>query len=339
MLIVSLCVALAVVSIQAQTQTKYTLTTDGLTIHSGGILTLDTGATLTVGGTALSLAPKGSVYYVDALNGSNSNDGLSWAAPKLTMAAALALVGSGDTIYFTGKIREQLSTPVQVFDVTIIGAGNRPRHADAEPDPVGGSSANTWTVPAADPATAPLLIVRQQGWRFVNILFAGPTDAACVQLLRDGGTGDDERDASHAEFINCRFASGQDGIEQSGGVGHVGVYNCFFTSLTGTAIKHTTGAGIGHPIRWVIENNRFTGNANIMTAVAAQDYVIRNNAFMTTTTLTFDFSGGARNVVTGNCFNIASAEFDPTGGVTGSGATDVWSNTLTDTIETGLPAD
>jgi hypothetical protein len=279
----------------------------------------------------------GQTWYVDALNGSDGYDGLSWATPLKTMAAAFAKLQSGDTIVVAGKIREQLTTPVQVFDVTIIGAGNRPRHADAAPAPVGGSSASTWTVPASNPANAPLVKVLQQGWRFINMLFAGPTNNSCVLLYRDGGAGDAERDASHAEFHNCRFASGQDGIEQSGGAGHVGVYDCFFTSLTGTAIKHTGGAGVGFPIRWVVEDSRFTSNANIMTAVAAQDYKITGNTFITTTTLTFNFTGGARNVVAGNYFNIAAADFDPAGGVTGT-ATDVWSNTLLDAIETGLPA-
>lgn len=280
----------------------------------------------------------GNEWFVDATGGSDGNSGQSWSSPFLTMAKAFSLLQSGDVISFVGKVREQLTTPVQVFDVTIRGGGNRPRHADAAPTPTGGHSASTWTTPASATAATPLVKVLQQGWRFENLLFAGPTDAACVLLFRDGGAGDAERDASHAEFINCRFASGQDGIEQSGGAGHVGVYDCFFTSLTGTAIKHTTGAGIGFPIRWVIENSRFSSNVNIMTAVAAQDYLIRGNTFLTTTTLTFDFTGGARNVVVGNYFNIAAADFDPAGGVTGSGATDVWSNTLTNAIETGLPA-
>lgn len=283
---------------------------------------------------------QGRVWYVDALNGSTTGNGRKWANAFSTMAAAFAVLRSGDTIYFRGKIREQLTTPVQVFDVTIIGAGNRPRHADAEPAPTGGSSANTWTTPASGATTNPLVKVLQQGWRFENILFAGPSDHACVLLFRDAGSGNSERDASHAEFINCRFASGQDGIEQSGGCGHVLVQDCFFTSLTGVAIKHTGGAGVGFPIRWVLKDNRFNSCPSIMTAVAAQDYLIQGNTFLFAAgaTLGFDFTGGARNAVVGNYFNVAAADFDPAGGFTGSGATDIWSNTLLAAIETGLPA-
>lgn len=275
-------------------------------------------------------------YFVSAVNGDDDNTGLSPAAPFQTMAAAFAVVGSGGTIYFSGKITEQLTTPVNVFDVTIVGMGNRPRHADAE---LGGNTyANTWKY--ATDNTTPNVKVIQQGWRFVNVLFQAPTAGSAVLLFRDNGAGNDERDASHAEFIGCRFAGGANGIEQSGGCGHVGVYNNFFTTLTGTAIKHTVGAGAGFPIRWDIVDNRFNSCPTIMTAVAAQDYRIKENAFSfaSAPTLVFNFTSGARNTIVRNSFNIAAVDFDPAGGVTGSGATDVWSNTLTDAIETGLPA-
>lgn len=286
---------------------------------------------------------KGNVWFVDAVNGDDDHSGKSWGRAFLTMQEAFDHLASGDTIYFSGKIREQLTTPVQIFDVTIVGQGNRPRHADAEP--AGGNLAsNTWTTPASPTAATPLCKVLQQGWRFVNVLFAGPSDAACVQLFRNGGSGDAERDASHAEFINCRFASGQNGVEGHGGPGHVGIYDSYFTSLTGAALLNTLGAGIGTPfLRWQIVGNRFQQCATIMTAAAATDLSIQGNSFMFTAapTLVFDFTGGGRNNVGGitrNSFNIAAADFDPAGGVTGSGATDVWSNVLTDAIETGLPA-
>lgn len=285
--------------------------------------------------------PVGKTYYVDANSGDDTNN--SGTAPGdafLTMAQAFSVIASGDVIFFSGKIKEQLTTPAQVFDVTIIGTGNRPRHADSTPDG-GQTAANTWTVPASPAAATPLVKVLQQGWRFVNILFAGPTDAACVLLYRDGGSGDDERDASHAEFWNCRFASGQDGIEGSGGPGHVGIYDSFFTSLTGVALKNTIGAGIGVPyFRWDVRRNRFDSCPSLTTAEAAEVFHFCQNevTFVSGPTLVFDFTGGARNVVVENKFNIAAADFDPVGHVTGSGATDIWSNTLTDAIETGLPA-
>lgn len=306
----------------------------GIGMYNGGVYA-------NLSGTPFLIAanPAGKIYYVDANSGDDTDDGRSWEDAFSTMSKAFTSVASGDTIYFRGKVREQLTSPAQVFDVTVIGEGNRPRHADNAPAN-GELAANTWTTPASGATTAPLVIVQQQGWRFVNILFAGPSDHSCVQLYRDTGSGDSERDGSHAEFIGCRFASGQDGIEQSGGCGHVGIYDCFFTGLTGVALKHTIGAGAGFPIRWEIVGNRFNSCPSIMTAVAAQDYRIQENTFMFASgpTLVFDFTSGARNAVIRNVFNIAAADFDPAGTVTGSGATDVWSNTLTDAIETGLPA-
>jgi hypothetical protein len=289
---------------------------------------------------ALTGLQRGLTYYVNPNTGSNSRDGKSWDQAFLTMAKAFSVIASGDTIEFVGNVREQLTTPVQVFDVTIRATGNRPRHADTTP--AGGQlGASTWKLPASGPSqTTPLLTILQQGWRLENILFAGPTTAACVQLFRDGGAGNAERDASHAEFINCRFASGRDGIEQSGGCGHVGIYGCFFTDLTGFAIKNTTGAGIGYPIRWVLEGNRFLDNANVL-KMPCIGWLVRDNAFLSTTTEVFDTDAGdaaaGKNVVVGNYFNVAADDFDPAGNVEGN-ATDVWSNTLKDAVETGVPA-
>lgn len=279
----------------------------------------------------------GIAYFVDANNGSNTNDGKSWDKPFLTMAKAFSVIASGDIIYFQGKIKEQLTTPVQVFDVTIVGAGNRPRHADNTP--AGGElAANTWTKPDSPTAATPLCKVLQQGWRFINILFAGPTDAACVLLYRDGGASNAERDASHAEFHNCRFASGRDLIEQSGGCYNVGIYNCSFHDATGYALKNTAGAGIAAPYRWEIIGNRFGGNANLMGVWSARQFKFWNNQVAETTTNIIDFSGGSHNSVINNTFDIAAASFDPTGKVAGS-TTDTWSNYLIDGIESGLPAD
>lgn len=294
---------------------------------------------------------KGKTYYVDALNGSDSNAGRSWAKPFKTMARAFALIQSGDTIMFIGKIREQLETPEQVFDVTIIGAGNRPRHADAAPVPVGGSSASTWTTPASGATTAPLVKVLQQGWRFINILFAGPTDHACINLYRDNGSGDDERDASHAEIINCRFASGQDGILDTGGCYGVLLQGNTFNAMTGYAVKSGSTVGAGH-INWLIKDNRTTGCANGM-LLSAITCAVKGNFFddggtpNTTTVLNMTGSAGAsgNNFIVDNYFQTSSANFN-TPDIVGN-ATDVWRNYNIDAtftsggvmgLETGQPA-
>lgn len=295
---------------------------------------------LLLGGRAAAAARPGvgHTYYVDTNGGADVNSGSSWDAALKTMAAAFAKLASGDTVYFVGNVREQLSTPVQVFDVSIIGAGNRPRHADSTP--AGGELAgSTWKLPASNPVqTTPLLTIRQQGWHLENILFAGPTTAACVQLLRDGGAGNAERDASHAEIMGCRFASGRDGIEQSGGCYNVLIEGNSFHDLTGYALKNTGGAGIAAPYRWVIANNDFDGCANWMGTWNCHAFTIRGNTIREITTDRLDTSGGSgHNMIIGNFFDIAASDMDASGNIAGH-ATDVWSNYLLDTIETGVPA-
>jgi hypothetical protein len=273
----------------------------------------------------------GNIYYVDANNGSNSQDGLGWDTAFLTMAKAFSVITSGDTIVFRGKIREQLTTPVQVFDVTIIGAGNRPRHADSTPDG-GQNAANTWTIPVSGATTAPLCKVLQQGWRFVNILFAGPTDSDCVQLYRDAGAGNAERDASHAEFINCRFASGYNGINDPGGCFGVLVKKCRFQALTNYCILGVGNIGAGQGM-WIIENNHFYGFTNGV-KIAGLGCLIKENAFTdggtpnTTVVLNTTSNGGADNFVVDNYFQTTTANFN-TPDIVGN-ATDVWNNTSID---------
>jgi hypothetical protein len=281
----------------------------------------------------------GNIYFVDANSGSNTNSGLSWETAFFTMAKAFTVIVSGDTIIFCGKIREQLTTPAQIFDVTIIGAGNRPRHADSTPD--GGQvAANTWTIPAANPATAPLVKVIQQGWRFVNILFAGPTDSDCVQLYRDAGAGNAERDASHAEFINCRFASGYNGINDPGGCFNVKIYqDCKFQALTNFCILGVGNIGAGQGM-WTIEGNHFYGFTNGI-KICGLGCRIENNTLTdggnpgTTTVInTVSNGGGGDNFVINNYCQTATANFN-TPDMVGN-ATDVWRNVSIDAAAAGV---
>ncbi len=277
-------------------------------------------------------------YYVDTGTGSDSSGGTSWDTAFLTMAKAFTVIASGDSIAFVGKIQEQLTTPVQVFDVRIRGGGQRPRHSDAATAPVGGPSAATWAAPASPTAATPLLKILQQGWRLENLVMAGPTDAACVLLFRDGGAGNLERDASHFEAHGIRFASGRDGIEQSGGCYNVGIFDCSFHDLTGVCVKHTAGAGIAAPYRWQLHRNRFNKCAAWMTALTGNTWEVHDNIVNQITAPGWNTSGGIGfNTILRNVFDIAAVDFDPAGGFTGH-ATDVWSNYLKDAIETGLPA-
>jgi hypothetical protein len=106
----------------------------------------------------------GRTYYVEGGAGavaSNSKNGLSWSQAFANMDQAFDVIDSGDTIVFRGNIREELTTPAGVFDVTIIGAGNRPRHADGHTGDNGYSGA-IWKPPASPTAATPLCIVQAQ---------------------------------------------------------------------------------------------------------------------------------------------------------------------------------
>src|SRR6476619_180307 len=96
---------------------------------------------LAVAGAPVNGSPWGSRWFVDGNRGGDNQTGDNRDEPFRTMAKALAVVGSGDTIYFRGNIVENLVAPAGIFDVTIIGAGNRPRHADAHTGNNGYSSA------------------------------------------------------------------------------------------------------------------------------------------------------------------------------------------------------
>jgi hypothetical protein len=306
----------------------------GIGAFNGGLFVNADGTPILVGG-----MPSGKTYFVDTIDGSASNDGRSWGSAFLTMAGAFDVLASGDTIYFRGKVREQLTAPVGVFDVSVIGIGTRPRHADTSP--AGGSqSTSTWTTPSVEVAATPLVTVIQQGWLFYNILFAGPSAAASILLTRTA-EGADETDASHASIIGCRFASGYDHISDTGGCYGVLVQGNRFVSATNFAILGVGNIGVGQSA-WEIKDNHFDANVNgIKIAGFACD--IHNNAFSdgetpaTTVVLNTNNGGGANNRVSYNNFQTTTGNFNSPDVV--GATTDYWNpNYSFDTLETGTPA-
>ncbi len=250
-------------------------------------------------------------YWVNGNFGSDGNDGTSPQTPRLTMASVFSDLNSGDIIHVTGNIAEQLSTPVGIFDVTVIGEGNLPRNADSF-DTNNGFTAATWKYPSSPTASTPLLKVQQQGWRFVNILFTGSLSATpLVQLFRDGGSGDAERDASHAHFVACRFdGAGPIGLQDSGGCAFIQIQGCLFRGFTTAAINNITGAGIGTLLCWNIQGNRFNDNATAIDLALSQGTIWNNviGAFTATTGFGIDLTGGAgSNQVS---FNTFSGDYD-----------------------------
>lgn len=247
----------------------------------------------------------GNTYCVDTVNGFDTNGGKNWDDALLTMGQALSLAQSYDTILFKGDVREELTGSPLKFDITIVGMGNRPRHANS-----GYDGASVWRPPASPTAATPLLKVRAQGWRFINILFDCPVDAAGVFLERNAidGVANGEYDASHAEFIGCRFESGLIGIQNVGGCGYVNVEDCRFYRLSGSGaagIKCTSTAA-AVPLNWQIRNNSFIHNASHILSSMSYSEIVGNVFGRFTATLAIDLDDqpsanqGEYNVITGN---------------------------------------
>lgn len=292
------------------------------------------GIPVPLGGGAIYQSPyttrrNGRTWFVDANYGADGNSGKDWDDAFETMEEAFDNLASGDTIYFTGKILESLVTPVQVFDVSVIGVGNRPRHADATPEG-GGYTTAQWGPTAGGTAAQATVRVLQQGWRFQNILFTMiDTNAAGVEIVRNAASGDDERDASHCVVVGCRFAGAGVGVR-----------------LTATSFTE-------NPFNCLIQGNTFNGNTNAILASAAQPNCIQvlNNIMLGCTSNIkakfqssvimgnvigpftaaansggIDLAGGvAGNVVT---LNYLSGTYSSAGGYTVAGAADEWAGNM-----------
>lgn len=243
---------------------------------------------------------KGRAWFVDSSYGGSGN-GKSPQNAFSTMDEAFDNLHSGDIIYVLGNIREQLVTPVQVFDVTIIGCGNRPRNADAVPAG-GGYSAVTWRAPASGGTAAQATLrILQQGWTIYNILFNMiDTNAAGIEIVRNAGADDAERDASHASILGCKFAGAGVGIRSGATSFTENTFNVLvegntFLSCT-YGIRQTAGFG-GY--NWQIKDNMFISNTNDIVGPFVSSKILRNS-FSLAPTGALILTGTGLNMVHGN---------------------------------------
>lgn len=303
----------------------------GLNIRGPGyIQNLDV-ETLELNGRALSFQRPGREYFVATDGGSDSYGGHDWNLPFATVAQAFSGMVSGDTLYVTGDVREQLLAPLGVQGGRVIGAvAGMTRHDDGV----------RWRSPASPTANTPLLTLREQGWEVENILFVPASGISGVRIRRaEDAT---YPDGSHAIIAGCKFI-GDDaspvgvGIEDHGGSHHNLIDGCEFMGLV-DAIKHTTGAGIASPLRWQIRRSWFATNTNHL-VLPGNQCRIEENAF-DPATVVINTSGGTegKNYVLRNQFSDAEADIDNAHGYTGHAA-DVWrnysANTAADTV--GVP--
>lgn len=262
-------------------------------------------------------------FYVDPFIGSDANDGRTWATAFLTMSAALSAVATGGTIYFRGNVREQLVGSNLKFDVTIVGCGSlhHPDQPSSAYDPAGAC----WRAPASPTAATPLLEVRGRGWKFINVMFAGVSDAACVLLKRNALSDVSEYDASHATFLGCRFVDGKYAIEDSGGCYNVTHQECEYKAFTTCAIRCTSTA-VANPLNMKVRDCRFPSNvssfgnaSHIIGAFNCAEIYRSIFGTVTSTALYIDLTGGNGNVVWDN---ILLGAYDTTDYVAGTG--DQW---------------
>lgn len=258
--------------------------------------------------------------------GNDGNTGLSPQSPFLTMAKAFTVIDSGDVINFVGKIREQLTTPVQVFDVWINGCGNRPRDPDSTPE--GGQyAAAEWTVPASGGTAAQATLrVIQQGWRFTNFLMrAIDTNAACLELVRNAEAGNDERDASHASILGMRFSGAGIGIR-------CGVAGTFTEIPYNVEVAYSQFDNMTYAIsgaiegnQWYIHDNNFAPNTNQIIVPLRNSCIMGNNIGAFTAAANsggIDLNGGTgSNQV---CLNNLSGTYSIAGGYRVANANDNW---------------
>lgn len=276
--------------------------------------------------------------------GGNGNTGQSPLTPFATLARAFEFVQSYDTIVIDGVIREQLVTPTDVYNVTIIGGGNlTPRQATSGGVPTGGGA--SWLPPSTGAVAAtPLLEIKSAGWSLINVQMSPHTASACVRLTRSASV--DTIDASHARFENCYFSGGGTtpiGIEDNGGSSFVQVLGCRFQNLTSAILSLTTAADV--PLSWNIQGNRFQQNTNDI-KMSLNYAQIQWNNFLTAgagatnkvVQTNFLSAQGNNNHVCHNVFTNAAAAIANASGYNGGNA-DVWAdNYATDAVDYGIPA-
>lgn len=304
-----------------------------ITITGGGSFTRQNIADINSNFSALQAVD----LWVRPQYGDNSNPG-TYDKPLATMAGASKYLTPGLVVGIEGVLQEEFTAPLGVNNVTLLGYQQIPRQATTSGIPNGGGA--TWLSPSG--GTSWLLRLRAQGWTVANIYFNNSATAApCISILTDGaGDPPVDADGAHTLIYNCILTGADDGINVNGGTNFVRIENCTFLNFAGAgdiAISSTVGAGVGTLQDWRILNCKFFNNVSNIIA-GASHWTVSGCYFEAGSTTTIDFTGGtAPNYVVGNYFNIAADDFDPAGGVTGVTG-DVWSNTLTNAIETGLPA-
>lgn len=249
---------------------------------------------------------RGVIYYVDAVNGNDGNNGLSLAEPFKTFSVALAALGIDDTLFvarggYTGDFATQLNAAAPF--VNIIG--------------MNATEKGFGPFFASSTSTEPTISVRARGMRISGLEFDNPSSDAGIELLANGGT----QRSDFLEIDHCLFTGGKFGIDQNGGSTYCFIHDNIFDLLSvalGSAIS-ATDTGQKLPGRWRVVNNEFLENVNHMdmsvavgshgfnSSVIGPDNVWQHKGQARDVTVAFDIRGGAGNVVVGNFCGAAKS--------------------------------
>ena len=286
------------------------------------------------------VAPWGNQWYVDTVNGGDTNPGDSKDSAFASFTEAFTHIDSNDVIWAKGDIREQITAPLGIYGVKIIGApSGRPRHSTEGGTVVDGNGVS-WREESTA-GDAPLLELRQQGWEVHNILMIPQSGYSAIKLHREETA--TYPDASHFIASGVKFISGGTrvgyGIEDYGGAYHIGVFGCEFYGLE--FAYNPTNVSIAAPNAHIWERNTFSGNKHdiVMNALGCQ---FRRNFFLTpydgtthpnTLNLAYTADAGLatnKNVTFQNTFADAAADVTIAKGYK-PGTGDIWRNWVTNT--------
>jgi hypothetical protein len=189
------------------------------------------------------MTPPGTIYCVDSVNGVDTNPGTSWAAPLLTIQAAVDLAVAGDIILIQGSFTEAVT--VATAGVSLIGVGVTPKDACI------------WTA-AAD---ADCLSITAEHVLVQNIYFRPPaysSDRTTCAIKISG--------ANYLRVRGCRF-QGKTGSQAAiysavANSDNVEISDCEFmymnTATYGAGIRGVNAGGVQYS-GWKILNNVFAG--------------------------------------------------------------------------------
>ncbi len=303
--------------------------------QGGDRINVAPGGTFNLEGRVTGLMPS-TDYFIDSANGSDSNDGLSWANAKVTIGAAMTLAaalgtrGRARIFVAPGGYSEDLVTPLNT---------ECPFGQLIAVNPTGQSFGAVFLSSAT--ATEPVLTVKARGWHFSGFEFDGPATDGCVLL--DGKSA--SSNAAGTEIRNCIFvgqAQADFGLDVRGnGAPYTQIRNCHFEGIVGPAIKCSDSA-TDQPTYWLIEDCTFNNNSSHinMNPRGFKRSQIRNCTFLEvgagrTATVQLDNTGGTGTAIGPG--NFLSDTYDTAGGWVAGSDEDWYGNVCEDGISSANP--